>query len=71
MYEMGGNTCKQCDQQGVNIQNTQRAHTTQNWGGKKKVNASINKWAEDLSRCFSKNTDSQQAHGKMLNIVNY
>ena len=38
---------------------------------KKKVNASVNKWAEDLSRCFSKNTDSQQAHGKMLNIVNY
>ena len=40
-------------------------------GKKKKVNASINKWAEDLSRCFSTNTDSQQAHGKMLNIVNY
>ena len=28
-YKMGGNTCKQCDQQGVNIQNIQRAHTTQ------------------------------------------
>ena len=35
MYEMGGNTCKQCDQQGVNIQNTQKAHTTQNWKKKK------------------------------------
>ena len=39
MYEMGGNTCKQYDQQGVNIQNTQRAHTTQNW---KKINKCLN-----------------------------
>ena len=32
----------------------------------------IKKWAEDLNRYFSKeHKDSQQAHEKMLNIVNY
>ena len=28
-YRMGENICKQCDQQGLNFQNIQAAHTTQ------------------------------------------
>ena len=28
-YGMGENICKQCDQQGVNVQNIQTAHATQ------------------------------------------
>ena len=28
-YRMGENICKWCDQQGVNIEDTQAAHTTQ------------------------------------------
>ena len=28
-YRMGENICKQCDQQGLNFQNTQTTHTTQ------------------------------------------
>ena len=33
-YRLGENICKQCDQQGVNIQNIQTAHTTQYWRNK-------------------------------------
>ena len=29
------------------------------------------KWSEDLNRHFSKDTYSQKAHEKMLNITNY
>ena len=28
-HRMGGNLCKQCDQEGLNFQNIQIAHTTQ------------------------------------------
>ena len=29
IYRLGENICKQCNQQGLNFQNTQTAHTTQ------------------------------------------
>ena len=29
IYEMGGNICKWCEQQGINFQITQTPHTTQ------------------------------------------
>ena len=31
-YRMGGNICKWCDRQGLNFQNIQTAHTTQQQG---------------------------------------
>ena len=50
-------------QQGVNIQNTQRTHTTQH-----QKTIQLEKWQIDI---FPKTpTDGQQAHEKMLKITN-
>ena len=42
---MGENICKQCDQQGLNFQNIQIAHTTQSQKNKnKKPNRQYMEW---------------------------
>ena len=48
-YRMGENICKRCDQQGINFQSIQTAHTAQY---EKKVKKK--KWADDLNRHFLK-----------------
>ena len=47
---MGENFCKRCNRQGLNFQNIQTAHTTQQ---QKKTNK-LKNWAEDLNKPFSK-----------------
>ena len=48
---MGGNICKQCDQEGLNFQNIQTALSTT-----KKANNPTAKWKGDLNRYFLKKT---------------
>ena len=52
-YGMGENICKWYDQQGIDFQNVQTAHITQQQQNKQ---FNEKKWAEDLNRYFSKKT---------------
>ena len=47
-YKMWENICKWSNQEGLNFQNLQRAHTIQ----QQKTNNSVEPWTEDLNRHF-------------------
>ena len=49
---MGENICKWDDRQGLNFQNIQTAHTIQEQ--QQRQQKSVEKWAEDLNRHFTK-----------------
>ena len=65
---MGENICKWCDQQGLNFQNIQTAHTAQYQN--KQSNQKVGRRPKQtfLQRGH---IDGQQAHENMLNIANY
>ena len=66
---MEENTCKWNNWQGINLQNIQTAHVAPY---QKNPNNPTKKLT-DLNKTFlqRRNTDSQKAHEKMLNITNY
>ena len=62
-YRLGENNFKSCDWQGLNFQSIQTAHAAAK-SLNKKANNPVEKWAEDLSRYFSKG-DIQMVSGHM------
>ena len=66
---MGENICKQCDQQGISLQNLQIAHVAQ-YQESKQPNQKMGrryKWTF-LQR---RHIDGQKTYEKIINIVNY
>ena len=68
-HRMGENICKWCDWQGINLQNLQTAHIAQ-YQKNKQPNQKMGQRPKQtfLQR---RHTDGQEAHEKMLNLVNY
>ena len=68
-HRMGENISKQCHQQGISLQNLQKAHKAQ-YQKKKQPNQKMGRRPKQtfLQR---RHTDGQEAHEKMLNIANY
>ena len=66
---MGENICKQCDRQGISLQNLQTAHAVQSQKNKQ-PNQKMGRIPKEtfLQR---RRTDGQETHKKILNIVNY
>ena len=64
-HRMGQNTCKWCNQQGISLQNCKQ-HMLLNI---KKTNNLIKKWAEDLTRHFSKKRHTATNHMKRCSTV--
>ena len=66
--EMGEEDCKQCNLQGLNLQNRQTTHTIQ----QQENNQPKQKMGRRSKQTFLKrHTDGRQAHENMLIITNY
>ena len=68
-YGIGENICKCCEQQGLNFQNIQTAHTT-HYQKNRQPNQKMGRRPKQTF-VQRKHPDGQQAHEKMLNIANY
>ena len=69
IHTMGENICKQSNRQGINLQNIQTTHAAQ-YQKNKQPNHKMGRRSKQtfLQRTH---TDGQEAHEKMLNMVNY
>ena len=66
---MGENACKQCDQQGINLQNIQTAPAALH-PKNKQLNQKVSRGSKQTF-LQKRHTDGQQTHAKMLNIAYY
>ena len=66
---MGEDICKQCNQQGLNFQNTQTVHIIQ-YQKNEQPNQKMGRRSKQIF-LQRRHTDDQQAHEKMLIIANF
>ena len=71
-YSLGENVCKQCNQQGINFQNMQRAHVAQ-YSLPKQTKQPNQKMGRRSKKTFlqKRNTVGQNSHEKMFNIATW